>query len=281
MKEYRRRDPADELQRPVACNSISTKPINHINENVDPAVLKQNSHIYSNLPDYVPHLTLEQQNELHSLLHKHHIVFTDKPGICKTVSHDIELMPNVSPIRQSPYRLNPHKLAIMKKEVDYLLENGLAEPSSSPWASPSLLVPKEGGDWRFCTDFRKVNAVTVKDSYPLPRIDTLIDTVGKSAYLSKIDLLKGYYQIRLTPRAQRISAFVTPFGLYNYLVVPFGLSNAPATFQRAVNNTIAGLDNVYAYLDYILVLANTWDEHLDCLDALLDRLASAGFVANL
>ena len=279
MKKYCRRDPADALQRPVAC--ILPEMNGNINNYVEIANLKNNSCILADLAHYLTHLTPTQQDDIHTLLNKYPMVVTDRPGLCKTTEHDIKLIDLVNPIRQAPYRLNPHKFEIMKKEVDYLLENGLAEPSCSPWASPSLLVPKEGGDWRFCTDYRKLNAVTVKDSYPLPQIDMLIDRVGKSKFLTKIDLIKGYHQIKLTKRAQDISSFITPFGLFSYLVLPFGLCNAPATFQRAINETIAGLCNTYAYLDDILILADTWEEHVNLLDAFLERLSTTGFVANL
>ncbi|KAK3889986.1 hypothetical protein Pcinc_006035 [Petrolisthes cinctipes] len=112
----------------------------------------------------------------------------------------------------------------------------------SPWASPCLLIPKPDGSFRFCTDYRKVNQVTVQDSYPLPLIDDIIDEIGQSPFITTIDLLKGYYQIPLTPRAKKVSAFVTPFGLYQYKVLSFGLSNAPATFQRMINFIIQDLE---------------------------------------
>ena len=121
------------------------------------------------------------------------------------------------------------------------------------------MVPKPNGAFRLCTDYRKVNKVTVPDSYPLPLIDVLIDNVGKSEFLTKIDLQKGYYQIGLTEKAKAISAFITPFGLFQYNVMPFGLCNAPATFQRSINYTIQGLEGVSSYLDDLLVMSTTWD----------------------
>ena len=169
----------------------------------------------------------------------------------------------------------------MKEEVDYLLEHGIATPSKSPWASPCLLVPKEDGSTRFCTDYRKVNNVTVKDSYPLPLIDDLIDSVGQARFVTKIDLLKGYYQVALTDRAKLISAFITPFGLFQYEVMPFGLTNAPSTFQRLINYTIQGLEGVYCYLDDILVTSQSWEEHFMRLEELFKRLKKASLTINL
>ena len=112
------------------------------------------------------------------------------------------LLSGTTPIRQALYRVSPAKKQVMLKEVDYLLKHGLATPSKSPWASPCLLVPKEGGSMRFCTDYRKVNTVTVKDSYPLPRVDDVIDAIGNAKFVKKIDLLKGYYQVELSDNAK-------------------------------------------------------------------------------
>lgn len=137
----------------------------------------------------------------------------------------------------------------MKKEVDFLLENHLADPSISPWASPCLLIPKSEGTNRFCTDYRKVIKVTVPDSHPLPLIEDLLDSVGNSKFITKIDLQKGYYQIGLSEEAKTISALITPFGLFNYTGMPFGMINAPATFQRALTYTIHNLPGTYACLE--------------------------------
>ena len=124
----------------------------------------------------------------------------------------------------------------MEKEIQYMLEHKIIEPSTSNWSSPCILVPKKDGSYRFCTDFRKVNSVTKTDCFPIPRISDCIDRIGKAKYVSKFDMLKGYYQIPLTQRAKEISAFVTPSGLYQYNVTPFGMKNVPATFQRMINN---------------------------------------------
>ncbi|XP_076037679.1 uncharacterized protein LOC143023085 [Oratosquilla oratoria] len=116
----------------------------------------------------------------------------------------------------------------------------IVEPSSSPWASPVVLVPKPDGSMRLCIDYRKLNAVTEPDSYPLPRIDDVIDEVGRAQWVTKLDLLQGYYQVRLSERSRAISAFITPEGLYQFTVLPFGLRNAPATFQRLMKHRNGG-----------------------------------------
>ncbi|KAL0151447.1 hypothetical protein M9458_053233 [Cirrhinus mrigala] len=164
--------------------------------------------------------------------------------------HDIDVGDH-SPIKQHPYRVNPTKRQVMQHEVKYLLENGLAEPSSSPWSSPCLIVPKSDGSARFCTDYRK------------------------------LDLLKGYWQVPLTPRAAEIYAFVTPDDLLQYTVMAFGLRNTPATFQRLMNKVLAGIPHCDAYLDDIVIYSSEWDEHVKSLCAAFDRLCAASLTLNL
>lgn len=161
------------------------------------------------------------------------------------------------------------------------MDHGLVEKSDSEWASPCLLVDKPDGSFRMCTDYRKVNQLTCQDCYPLPRIDDIIDQLGEAKYITKVDLLRGYYQVRLTKRAKQISAFVTPDGLYAYTVMPFGMVNAPATFQRLIHRVIDGLIGVQSYLDDLIVYSKTWEDHLLQLRALLYNLAEAQLTVNL
>lgn len=132
-------------------------------------------------------------------------------------------MGGCSPIKQNSYRVNPVKRRIMQEESAYLLEYGFAVPSSSSWSSPCLLVPKPKGNFRFCTDYLKVNSITKPDSYPLPRMDDCIDRVGAAKFVTKLDLLKGYWQVPLMTRASEISAFVTPDNFLQYKRMAFGM----------------------------------------------------------
>lgn len=169
----------------------------------------------------------------------------------------------------------------MEAEVKYLLNTGLANPSYSSWASPCILVAKPDKTYRFCTDYRKLNSITKPDSFPLPRMEDCVDSVGSAKFVTKIDLLKGYYQIALTPRAQEISAFIIPPGLYSYNGMSFGLRNAPATFQLLMNRVVSGLEGCAVYLDDAVVHSQMWNEH-DCrLRALLARLLEAKLTINL
>ncbi|XP_069976068.1 uncharacterized protein [Penaeus vannamei] len=239
-----------------------------------------NSEILNDLTCKIKHLSEPLQDELSSLLHEYSHLFSDVPTKTHLLYHDIDVGSN-PPVKQHPYRINPLKHSQLREEISYMLENGIIEPSMSEWSSPCILVPKADGSMRFCTDFRRVNALTRDDSYPIPRIDDCIDLVGNAKFVTKIDLLKGYWQIPLTERAKRIFAFVTPDGLYQYCVLPFGLRTAPATFQRLINSIIAGIDGCKAYLNDVIIYANSWKDHVAKLQALFDRLTKANLTINL
>ena len=132
-----------------------------------------------------------------------------------------------------------------------------------------------------CTDYRKVNSVTKTDTFPIPRIDDCIDNIGHAKYVTKFDLLKGFWQIPLTDRAKEISAFVTPDGLYQYKVMPFGMKNSPATFQRLVNSLIFGLDGCKAYIDDAIIYSEEWKQHLEIIREFFKRLSDAKLTINL
>ena len=196
------------------------------------------------------------------------------------VTHDIDVA-DANPIKQSPYRANPIKREILKAEVKYMLQNEIIEGSNSSWSSPCLLVPKPDKTFRFCTDYRKVNSVTKTDAYPIPRVDDCIDKVGNARYVSKFDLLKGYWQVPLTEQAKEISAFVTPDGFYQYKVMAFGMKNSQATFQRMMNEIIFELEGCDVYVDDLIIYSDTWEQHLCYMKALFDRLSKARLTINL
>ncbi|XP_068208712.1 uncharacterized protein [Palaemon carinicauda] len=241
----------------------------------------QNSKILENLSDYLQPLYASKFKSLVALFHEFPSITSDKPGRCTMLDHDIKLQPGAAPIKQAFYRTSQKKLGIMKEEVNYLVREGLAEPSASPWASPCLLVGKKNGKFRLCTDYRKINNLTIKDSYPLPRIQDIIDQVSNSTYLTQIDLLKGYYQIKLTETAKEISSFITPFGLFSYNVMPFGLANAPATFQRVMSLILQDLEKVFVYLDDIIIASDTWVNHIQKIKEVFSRLKQHGLTINL
>ena len=236
----------------------------------DPGPSKlENSDILRTLNNKLSHLEPSQQEELKQLIHEYRHLFPDIPTRTDKIYHDV-IVEDSKPIKQHPYRMNPLKQKYLQDEVKYLLENDFIEPSQSNYSSPCILVPKSNGTYRMCTDYRKVNSVTKTDSFPIPRIDDCIDKVGNSKYVTKFDLLKGFWQVPLTDRAKEVSAFATPNGLYQYKVMPFGMKNSPATFQRLVNNVICGLDGCDAYIDDVIIYSDSWSDHLQRIRKFFD-----------
>eukprot|EP00731_Ephydatia_muelleri_P031382 Em0022g896a len=175
-------------------------------------------------------------------------------------------------------RLPPHRKEQVNKLLHEMQENDIIHPSSSPWASPIVLVQKKDESVRFCIDYRKLNAVTTKDAYPLPRIDDTLDTLCGSKWFSTLDLLSGYWQVEMSPEDRHKTAFCTPQGLFEFKVMPFGLCNAPATFQRLMDLVLAGLQwsKCLVYLDDVILLGTTFGEHLDNIRAVFDRIRQGG-----
>ncbi|KAG6935318.1 hypothetical protein G0U57_015158, partial [Chelydra serpentina] len=180
---------------------------------------------------------------------------------------------NAHPIRAQPYRVAPHAKTAIEREVQDMLQMGIIRPSSSAWASPVVLVPKPDGEIRFCVDYRKLNAVTCPDNYPMPRTDELLEKLGRAQFISTLDLTKGYWQVPLDESAKERSAFITHVGLYEFNVLPFGLRNAPATFQKLVDSLLAGLgESAVAYLDDVAIFSDSWAEHLEHLQKVFERI---------
>lgn len=240
----------------------------------------RNKEALDKLESVLGHLESGQRVQLVKLIRSFSCLFGDTPSRTTLLKHDIDVG-GAKPIRQRFYRVHPEKRKNLEDEIRYMLHNGIAVPSDSSWASPCLLVPKPDNTPRFCTDFRKVNAVTKPDSFPLPRMEDCVDQVGGAKFVTKLDLLKGYWQVPLTDRAREIASFITPGGLYSYNVMAFGLRNAPATFQRLMNLVVRDLEGCAVYLDDVVVYADNWEQHLGRVQALFMRLAHASLTVNL
>ena len=224
-------------------------------------------------------LTSEQTNQLKELLREFKPLFASKGdtlGHTSTVKHGIKT--SASPIRQPQRRLPVALKSVVQQEVTKMLNQGVIRPSNSPWASPVVLVRKKDGTWRFCIDFRKLNSVTHRDAYPLPRIDATLDSLAGAKFFTTLDLASGYWQVELEEEDKEKTAFTTPQGLFEFNVMPFGLTNAPATFQRLMECVLAGLtpEHSLIYLDDIIIFSATFQEHLNRLRGVLDRLLRAG-----
>ena len=202
-------------------------------------------------------------------------------GYTDRVKHQIRLTcdtPQARPFRRIP----PSALAEVKSHIEDLLSKGIIEPSSSPYAAPIVVVRKKNGDIRLCCDYRALNAVTRRDSFPLPRIDDCLDAIGGSAFFSTLDLKSGYHQVAIAEEDQAKTAFICPFGLYQWRRLPFGLSGAPMTFQRVMNQVMSDLifKIVLVYLDDLLVYSSSFDRHLHALELVLSKISDEGLKLN-
>jgi hypothetical protein len=177
-------------------------------------------------------------------------------------------------------RLSPKEQEAERAELEKMARSNVVDKTRSAWSSPVMMVPKSDGSIRFCIDFRGLNRKTIKDPYPLPRIDESLDKLGKAKWFSSFDLASGYWQMPLDPDSREKTAFtVRGLGRFHFLVVPMGLKNAPACFQRAMDKLLEGLlDDTLAYLDDVLVYSNTEEEHLKALERYLERVSEAGLL---
>nr|GFB47144.1 putative reverse transcriptase domain-containing protein [Tanacetum cinerariifolium] len=204
-------------------------------------------------------------------------VFPDElPGIppVREVEFSIELIPGAEPISKAPYRMAPIELKELKNQLQELLERGFIRPSVSPWGAPVLFVKKKDGNMRLCIDYRKLNKITIRNRYPLPRIDDLFDQLQGAMHFSKIDLRFGYHQLRVREQDISKTVFRTRYGYYEFLVMPFGLTNAPAVFMDLMNRIFHEfLDKfVIVFIDDILVFSKSKEEHEDHLRTVLQTL---------
>jgi len=198
-------------------------------------------------------------------------------GRTDIVKHDI-ITTTDRPIKQKPRRFPIHQRDEGNKIVEEMLGADVIEPSSSPWTSPVVLVKKKDGSTRFCVDYRKLNEISVKDAYPLPRIDESLDALSGAQCFSTLDLASGYWQVGMTEDAKQKSAFATPSGFYQFKCMPFGLSNAPSTFERLMEKVLVGLQwqVCLIYLDDIIIYSRSCVEHVSRLEEVLKRIAGAG-----
>ena len=228
----------------------------------------------------VEHWTAEQKPQLTKLITEYMDVFalnSQELGRTSLVKHVINTgdhPPVRQPVRRTPFALR-NKVDEMVQEM---LTQGVIQPSQSPWASPIVLVKKKDGGIRFCVDYRQLNRVTKLDVFPLPRIDDTLDLLSGAKYFTTLDLASGYWQVCMDQASQEKTAFITHSGLYEFKKMPFGLVNAPATFQRLMEVVLNGLarHGCMVYLDDVLVVGRTFEEHNDNLARVFQRLRSAG-----
>ncbi|KAB2624761.1 S ribonuclease [Pyrus ussuriensis x Pyrus communis] len=230
---------------------------------------------------FVAHVVLEETvssriEDVRVVRHFPDVFPEDLPGLPpdRDVDFTVELLPGTNPISLTPYRMAPAKLRELKVQLQELVDKGFIQPSTSPWGAPVLFVRKKDGTLRLCIDYRQLNRVTIKNRYPLPRIDDLFDQLRGACVFSKIDLRSGYYQLKISRDDVPKTAFRTRYGHYEFLVMPFGLTNAPAAFMDLMNRVFQPyLDRfVIVFIDDILVYSKSKAEHVRHLTLVLKRL---------
>ena len=224
-------------------------------------------------------LTVEQEVQLNQLLERYRDIFSDIPGRTSHLTFEINTGDN-QPTKVRPYRIPTRWKEKLEAEVEQLLNLGIIRPSTSPWCAPVVCVRKPGGEIRMCVDYRILNSCTLNDLYPMPRVDEIIDTISPAKFITTLDLAKGYYQVPLAESSTCKTAFVTPQGKFEFTVLPFGLKNAPAGFQRLMDSVLEGEKSALAYIDDVVIHSETWSQHLEDLAMTLRRLQEAGLTVK-
>ncbi|KAL0433643.1 UNVERIFIED_CONTAM: Retrovirus-related Pol polyprotein from transposon [Sesamum latifolium] len=192
----------------------------------------------------------------------------------RAVDHKIELVPGTKPPVRAPYRMSQPELVELRKQLKDMLESGIIKPAKSPYGVPVLFQKKADGSLRMCCDYRALNKITVKNKYPIPLVADCFDRLSQAKYFTKIDLRSGYWQVRIKEGDKAKTTVVTRYGAFEFLVMPFSLMNAPATFSTLMNQVLHGFLEkfVVVYLDDIIIYSRTLAEHVEHLRQVLARL---------
>lgn len=221
--------------------------------------------------------------QIRDMLSKHAKMWDRTIGVIRATEHAIHVPEGAAPIRAQPYRTGAFKRQIIADQVNKMLRMKVIRPSHSDWASPVVIVPKKNGKARFCVDYRRLNAITKKDAYPIPKMDDCLDYLVDATYFTSLDCTADYWQVPLRECDKEKTAFTCHYGPFDYNTMPFGLTNAPVTFQRALDIILSGLkwQVCLVYLDDVIIFSDTAEQHIKDVDKVLARIRQSGVTLNL
>ena len=221
--------------------------------------------------------------DVRTMLKKHEGAWSGQLGEINVTELRIDLKPDAIPFKSAPYCAGPKTRELEKAEIDKQLAADIIEPACSEWAALVLFAPKKDGKLRFCIDYRKLNSMTVKDTYPLPRMDECIDTLGEAQYFTTLDAYSGYWQMKIRKEDRYKTAFVCHEGTFQCKRMPFGLTNAPACFQRALDLILTKFKwkTCLVYLDDVIIFSKDVDDHIKHVAEILTALTEAGVTLNI
>ncbi|KAM7300391.1 uncharacterized protein ISCGN_020955 [Ixodes scapularis] len=220
-------------------------------------------------------LTSDQRTQVATLLAAHQGSLSDVPGKTDLVECKLKLTTD-TPVQVNQYPIPFSLQEAVESEIQQMLQQGIIEPSESPYQSPVVVAKKKDKSMRLCIDFRQLNRALISDNEPIPRVDMMFAQLGRSRYFSKFDFSKGYWQVPMHEEAKPMTAFSSRLGLYQFRVMPFGIKTAPAIFTRLMRKVVQGLPKVYHYFDDVLIATENWEEHLEALELFFRRVKDEG-----
>lgn len=232
----------------------------------------------------LPELNNQQANQVRKMLDPFKEMWRPgKVGKVNVTEHHIDIQPGSKPQFSQPYRAGPYARKVIKNTIDEMLEQDIVEPSKSEWAAPVVLAPKSDGTLRFCVDYRRLNSVTIKDRYPLPRMEDCLDSLGDAKYFSTLDCNWGFWQIPMAKEDRSKTAFTTHAGTFQYKRMPFGLCNAPASYQRTLDILLMGIKwkSCLVYVDDVIIFSRNFNDHVQDVKEVLSILKEAGLSLNM